>query len=176
MKTLESVPLRLADNQPYIDLPVQYFNAEIRIACDEDYVTPILKIASTKHLSSILNQVEKLPIIQKYENSFATVIEASLLIRDWQEYRHHPPSYRILYLQKILNAYHQQIIILPSTWKEAFFGHINGWLKIEQPKPGFVYVLKGLTQKGHYKIGYSKNPEKRINTLGVKLPFEEVQS
>lgn len=43
-----------------------------------------------------------------------------------------------------------------------------------KPKPhslaeGFVYLLK--TPQGLYKIGRSKNAEKRITKLGVKLPY-----
>jgi hypothetical protein len=38
------------------------------------------------------------------------------------------------------------------------------------PDPGYVYVLK--SQSGAYKIGRSKNPEDRVRTFGVKLPFQ----
>lgn len=36
--------------------------------------------------------------------------------------------------------------------------------------PGFVYLVKSPT--GFYKIGRTKNPEKRIKSFEVKLPFE----
>jgi mRNA-degrading endonuclease RelE of RelBE toxin-antitoxin system len=37
-------------------------------------------------------------------------------------------------------------------------------------KAGFVYVVRG--ERGAYKIGYSVDPNNRIRTFGVKLPFE----
>lgn len=37
-------------------------------------------------------------------------------------------------------------------------------------RPGYVYLLKSPT--GYYKIGRAKNPEKRLETFNVKLPFE----
>lgn len=44
--------------------------------------------------------------------------------------------------------------------------------KPRKPKyrPGYVYLLKSST--GHYKIGRAKNPEKRLATFTIKLPFE----
>lgn len=38
------------------------------------------------------------------------------------------------------------------------------------PEPGFVYLLQSPT--GYFKIGRTRNPERRISTLDVKLPFE----
>jgi hypothetical protein len=37
-------------------------------------------------------------------------------------------------------------------------------------KPGYVYVLRSPT--GAYKIGLSRNPQHRLETFTVKLPFE----
>ena len=43
--------------------------------------------------------------------------------------------------------------------------------KIERKiKPGYVYLLQSPT--GTYKIGKTTNPENRLRTFGVKLPFE----
>lgn len=44
-------------------------------------------------------------------------------------------------------------------------GHAKLW-----PKPGYVYLVQG--PPGLYKIGKSKDPEDRVRTFGVKLPFE----
>lgn len=38
-------------------------------------------------------------------------------------------------------------------------------------KGGYLYVLKALIPDTHYKIGLSKEPVTRIESLGVKLPF-----
>jgi hypothetical protein len=38
-----------------------------------------------------------------------------------------------------------------------------------KPNPGYVYLIKN--SEGHYKIGKSVNPSKRIESLGVVLPF-----
>lgn len=38
----------------------------------------------------------------------------------------------------------------------------------KQPKPGYVYLLKG---GGCYKIGKAQNPEKRSETLAIQLPY-----
>lgn len=38
-----------------------------------------------------------------------------------------------------------------------------------KPNPGYVYLVKN--QDGNYKIGRSLNPNKRIESMGVKLPF-----
>lgn len=37
-------------------------------------------------------------------------------------------------------------------------------------KPGFVYLIEATT--GHFKIGRATNPDDRIRTFNVKLPFE----
>ena len=41
--------------------------------------------------------------------------------------------------------------------------------KSKKDESGFVYLLKGET--GQYKIGKAKNPENRLKTFTVKLPF-----
>ena len=40
--------------------------------------------------------------------------------------------------------------------------------KVPDPQPGYVYLLKG---GGFYKIGCSKNVDKRTVALATKLPF-----
>lgn len=42
--------------------------------------------------------------------------------------------------------------------------------KQRRVEAGFVYLIRGVN--GAYKIGKTKNPQKRISTLNVKLPFE----
>jgi hypothetical protein len=37
-------------------------------------------------------------------------------------------------------------------------------------KPGYVYLLKSVS--GHWKIGRSGNPNNRLKTFGIQLPFE----
>lgn len=48
------------------------------------------------------------------------------------------------------------------------------WERVERrnytPESGWVYILKAAT--GHYKIGRTKNPDSRLETFGIKLPFE----
>ena len=39
------------------------------------------------------------------------------------------------------------------------------------PKPGYIYLLQAITPDNHYKIGLSKDPVTRIESMGVKLPF-----
>jgi hypothetical protein len=36
---------------------------------------------------------------------------------------------------------------------------------------GYVYLIRAVTPDNHYKIGLSKEPVKRIVSMGVKLPF-----
>lgn len=38
-------------------------------------------------------------------------------------------------------------------------------------KQGYVYLVRAVTPHNHYKIGLSKEPIKRLESLGVKLPF-----
>lgn len=42
--------------------------------------------------------------------------------------------------------------------------------KKPRPKPGYVYLFKA--DNGVYKIGQSVDPDARITSLGVKLPYE----
>lgn len=42
--------------------------------------------------------------------------------------------------------------------------------KKKAEKPGYVYLLK--SDKGHYKIGRTVNPESRSKTFGIQLPFD----
>lgn len=42
--------------------------------------------------------------------------------------------------------------------------------RFSKPKAGFVYLLKSTS--GFWKIGKTKNPDNRLKTFGVKLPFE----
>jgi hypothetical protein len=37
------------------------------------------------------------------------------------------------------------------------------------PKPGFVYLVRA--ESGHYKIGRTRDPQNRIKTFSVQLPF-----
>jgi hypothetical protein len=56
-----------------------------------------------------------------------------------------------------------------SMWHED----IKAALENQEPTyvgSGYVYILEG--KDGYYKIGKSVNPEVRIKTLGVVLPFE----
>jgi predicted GIY-YIG superfamily endonuclease len=39
-----------------------------------------------------------------------------------------------------------------------------------KPQKGYVYLLRSIS--GYYKIGKAKNPERRMKTFGVQLPFE----
>lgn len=57
-------------------------------------------------------------------------------------------------------SYCQTILDTPTAHKK----------KESKPTPGYVYLLQSDT--GHYKIGRSKDPDNRIKTFGVKLPFE----
>lgn len=41
--------------------------------------------------------------------------------------------------------------------------------KKQQDKSGFVYLIK--SERGDYKIGKSKNPEDRLKTFDIRLPF-----
>jgi len=41
--------------------------------------------------------------------------------------------------------------------------------KTKKPTPGYIYLIRSMT--GYYKIGKSKEPERRIKSLGVQLPF-----
>lgn len=36
---------------------------------------------------------------------------------------------------------------------------------------GYIYIIRAVTPQNHYKIGLSKEPVTRIETMGVKLPF-----
>ncbi len=42
--------------------------------------------------------------------------------------------------------------------------------KQKRRRPGYVYLIRSVT--GHYKIGRTRDPKKRMATFGVKLPFE----
>lgn len=42
--------------------------------------------------------------------------------------------------------------------------------KVIMPDPGYVYLIQSPT--GVYKIGRAKNPDNRMETFSVKLPFE----
>lgn len=55
-------------------------------------------------------------------------------------------------------------------WSHAFraFEKYASW---ENPQPGYIYLLRAVTPDNHYKIGLSKDPVKRIESMGVKLPF-----
>lgn len=44
------------------------------------------------------------------------------------------------------------------------------WSAEHSPKGGYIYLLRSMS--GYYKIGRSKNPDNRIKTFSVKLPFE----
>ena len=55
---------------------------------------------------------------------------------------------------------------------EIAFAEIQrqGWQPLPPRNPGFVYLLQSPTSA--YKIGRTKNPDDRLKTFGVKLPFE----
>lgn len=41
----------------------------------------------------------------------------------------------------------------------------------KKPRPGYIYLVRAITPDNHYKIGLSKNPVTRIESMSVKLPF-----
>lgn len=43
--------------------------------------------------------------------------------------------------------------------------------KLDEPA-GYVYLLQDVDVTGFYKIGYTNNPERRLNKFGVELPFK----
>jgi hypothetical protein len=43
--------------------------------------------------------------------------------------------------------------------------------KIREKKSGYIYLIRAITPDSHYKIGLSKTPVTRIESLGVMLPF-----
>lgn len=43
--------------------------------------------------------------------------------------------------------------------------------KVSQHNHGYIYLLRAIMPGGYYKIGRSKTPERRIKSMGVKLPF-----
>lgn len=53
-------------------------------------------------------------------------------------------------------------------------GRYEGWVvmgKNNWTKPGYIYLVKAIEPQTHYKIGRSQNPQKRIESMGVKLPY-----
>jgi len=40
-----------------------------------------------------------------------------------------------------------------------------------KPRKGYIYLIQAITPVNHYKIGLSKEPVTRIESMGVKLPF-----
>ena len=43
--------------------------------------------------------------------------------------------------------------------------------KLDAPA-GYVYLLQDVDVTGYFKIGYTNNPERRLNDFGVELPFK----
>lgn len=54
--------------------------------------------------------------------------------------------------------------------ESIFWNIFEQWCTQKYPETGYVYLLQSPT--GAYKIGKTKNPDDRMKTFGVKLPFE----
>lgn len=59
---------------------------------------------------------------------------------------------------------------------QEILGELDEWVRKgrkkeakRKPRPGFIYLLCGA---GYYKIGLSKNVDKRITKIAPKMPFE----
>src|SRR5207253_1556548 len=70
---------------------------------------------------------------------------------------------------------HDPEIIYPRQFELLF----EAYRESKEPKPnkaktktsaGYVYLVK--SPVGYFKIGRSKNPDDRVKTFGVKLPFD----
>lgn len=89
------------------------------------------------------------------------------LVREWQstDYDQNYFSY-----EERLQIYNSQFA--SDDDKRYCFEHVpkaKSPPKAPKPNPGYVYLIKN--NEGHYKIGKSVNPNKRIESLGVVLPF-----
>lgn len=63
---------------------------------------------------------------------------------------------------KFVNEYEQKVIQLA--------GQVVYYEQQTRPKHGFVYLLQSPTSA--YKIGRTKDPQSRMKTFGIQLPFE----
>lgn len=58
--------------------------------------------------------------------------------------------------------------------QEEYMRQETEWAAQSRPAkrhPGYVYVVQAIEPSGHYKIGRSKDPQRRIESMGVKLPY-----
>lgn len=114
------------------------------------------------------------------------------LMEDWSPGQYYifdyPAAGQKAYLETLLQAAHEALDTYPyllSAWgkevAETLAARIPPFLatikpklpsepKSKKPRAGFVYLVQSPT--GAYKIGRTKNPDNRMATFGVLLPFE----
>lgn len=133
---------------------------------DEDYVEALAKALS----------------LYEFINIFNDLTEA----RDaWYTRRHYGNDFEQFFDRaKVLHKAHkflQQDELTKPDWIIKFADDLASNTRPPKPepepkpkkkaeKPGFVYLLK--SDKGHYKIGRTVNPESRSKTFGIQLPFD----
>ncbi len=77
----------------------------------------------------------------------------------------YPPSKIVDKLRSGFDAYMEEVNKKVQTHNEAYSQR-----QTRRAKSGYVYLLQSPTQA--YKIGYSNDPDNRIKTFGIQLPFE----
>lgn len=107
---------------------------------------------------------------------------AQLLHPDFYEYglalNHYDiyyPSPRRFFEKWVEDARSEFVAILHQSSIEVHTRHQRRYAETEskkpKPAPGYIYLIRAVAPDNHYKIGLSREPVKRIESMGVLLPF-----
>jgi hypothetical protein len=103
-----------------------------------------------------------------YYDAFKTVSNGWLTVNDDEEDLDYIEFFAI---GGILAALKQELIIIPDNIRVLFESAIHKRVQRLSPQPGYIYLVQAIMPQTLFKIGYSAQPVKRIESLGVKLPF-----
>jgi hypothetical protein len=151
-----------------LELPITVDRYELQIAMVDWCITPVLSFADPKNLGSP-ECLESLKTAQIYFDAFYNVAEATLELNE--AVPDACDEHVLSYIQCMVNALNQPLIIIPSNIRKALENKIAKTLSRLSPHPGFIYLVQAIAPQTYYKIGLSIDPVKRIETMGVKLPF-----
>jgi hypothetical protein len=164
---LEPVEIDTWDTE---SLRLDFFFDGIDITITDACGYPSILLSSPEKLDND-SYLASLKASRVYYDAFKIVANAWLCATDDNDDEEYFDYIEFFSIGGIRAALNQELVIIPSHIRELFENAIHKRVQRLSPQPGYIYLVKAIMPGTIYKIGYSAEPVRRIETLGVKLPF-----
>lgn len=148
-------------------LTLSFFFDTLELVITDEHGWPAMLLLDPEKLDEP-DYLESLKAARVYYDAFKSVTNGWLCAHDTTEYS---PYIEFYYIAGMFDALRQKLIVIPAFARVKIECVIDKRVRRLSPHPGYVYLVQAVAPQNMYKIGYSANPVKRIESLGVKLPF-----